>query len=80
MGLLYCKYRSQNLRRYGPFWLTDNILYHFAGIFLSCFVSLARGLYSPQTDVVQLTANNFRSMVMDSDSVWLVEFFAPWYV
>lgn len=27
MGLLYCKYRSQNLRRYGPFWLTDYILY-----------------------------------------------------
>ena len=80
MGLLYCKYRSQNLRTYGPLWFTDNILYHFAGVFLSCFVSLARGLYGPQTDVVQLTANNFRSMVMDSDSVWLVEFFAPWYV
>lgn len=80
MGLLYCKYRSQNLRRDGPLWFTDNILYHFTGVFLSCFVSLARGLYGPQTDVVQLTANNFRSMVMDSDSVWLVEFFAPWYV
>ncbi|PFX17788.1 Protein disulfide-isomerase A6 [Stylophora pistillata] len=47
-------------------------------VFLLCFVSLARGLYGPQTDVVQLTANNFRSQVMDSDSVWLIEFFAPW--
>ena len=47
---------------------------------MSCFVTLARALYGPQTDVVQLTASNFRSMVMESDSVWLVEFFAPWYV
>jgi protein disulfide-isomerase A6 len=27
---------------------------------------------------VQLTAANFDSLVMNSDSVWIVEFFAPW--
>ena len=50
----------------------------FSGVLLSCFVTLGRALYGPHTDVVELTGNNFVSMVMDSDSVWLVEFYAPW--
>ena len=50
----------------------------FSGVLLLCFVTLSRALYGPHTDVVELTANNFKPMVMDSDSVWLVEFFAPW--
>uniref|UniRef100_A0A673C5A5 Protein disulfide-isomerase A6 n=1 Tax=Sphaeramia orbicularis TaxID=375764 RepID=A0A673C5A5_9TELE len=29
-------------------------------------------------DVVELTDDNFDKMVLDSDDVWLVEFFAPW--
>jgi len=29
-------------------------------------------------DVVELTAANFKSRVLDSNEVWLVEFFAPW--
>ncbi|CAN0527562.1 unnamed protein product, partial [Ectocarpus sp. 8 AP-2014] len=28
--------------------------------------------------VVDLTENNFKEMVLDSDEMWLVEFFAPW--
>ena len=28
-------------------------------------------------DVVELTPNNFASKVMNSDDVWLVEFYAP---
>jgi len=43
-------------------------------------VALCRALYGSHTDVVALTANNFNSLVMDSDAVWLVEFYAPWYV
>ncbi|KAM7367787.1 hypothetical protein PAMP_014062 [Pampus punctatissimus] len=31
-----------------------------------------------QKDVVELTDDNFDKMVLDSDDVWLVEFFAPW--
>ena len=50
----------------------------FPGVLLSCFATLGRALYGPHTDVVELTASNFNSMVMDSDSVWLVEFYAPW--
>ena len=29
-------------------------------------------------DVVELTDSNFESMVLDSNEMWLVEFFAPW--
>ncbi|XP_046574574.1 protein disulfide-isomerase A6 homolog [Haliotis rubra] len=29
-------------------------------------------------DVVELTDNNFEEMVLKSDDMWLVEFFAPW--
>ncbi len=28
--------------------------------------------------VVELNENNFKEMVLDSDEMWLVEFFAPW--
>ncbi|XP_061742379.1 protein disulfide-isomerase A6-like [Nerophis ophidion] len=31
-----------------------------------------------KNDVVELTDGNFKSMVLESDDVWLVEFFAPW--
>lgn len=29
-------------------------------------------------DVIELTDSNFESLVLDSEDVWLVEFFAPW--
>lgn len=80
MRSFYCKCIASPLFLLGFSRFSNLILLCFSGVFLSCFVTLARALYGPQTDVVQLTANNFRSMVMDSDSVWLVEFFAPWYV
>ncbi|KHJ46223.1 protein disulfide-isomerase domain protein [Trichuris suis] len=35
-------------------------------------------LYSGNNDVVELTASNFQSKVIDSDAVWIVEFYAPW--
>ena len=31
-------------------------------------------------DVIELTDSNFDSTVLDSDDIWLVEFYAPWYV
>lgn len=29
-------------------------------------------------DVIELTDDNFEKLVMDSEDMWLVEFFAPW--
>ena len=34
-------------------------------------------MYS-NTDVVELKSSNFDSQVLNSDSVWIVEFYAPW--
>ena len=41
-------------------------------------VSVAFGLYSSNDDVIELTASNFHSEVVNSDELWLVEFYAPW--
>ena len=30
------------------------------------------------SDVVELTESNFEELVLNSDDMWLVEFFAPW--
>ncbi|KAM9355185.1 protein disulfide-isomerase A6 [Pholidichthys leucotaenia] len=37
-----------------------------------------RALYSPSDDVIELTPSNFNKEVIQSDSLWLVEFYAPW--
>ena len=33
---------------------------------------------SDSKDVVELTDSNFEQLVINSDDMWLVEFFAPW--
>lgn len=38
----------------------------------------ADGLYGPSSPVVQLNPSNFKSKVLNSNGVVLVEFFAPW--
>lgn len=35
-------------------------------------------LYSPSSNVVDLTPSNFDKLVIQGDEVWVVEFFAPW--
>uniref|UniRef100_A0A3P9KWZ5 Protein disulfide-isomerase A6 n=1 Tax=Oryzias latipes TaxID=8090 RepID=A0A3P9KWZ5_ORYLA len=46
---------------------------------LGCSLLLSvEALYSPSDDVVELTPSNFNREVMQSDSLWLVEFYAPW--
>uniref|UniRef100_A0A7N6FHS1 Protein disulfide-isomerase A6 n=1 Tax=Anabas testudineus TaxID=64144 RepID=A0A7N6FHS1_ANATE len=35
-------------------------------------------MYSSSDDVVELTPSNFNREVIQSDSLWLVEFYAPW--
>eukprot|EP00276_Gloeochaete_wittrockiana_P024817 CAMPEP_0184368678 /NCGR_PEP_ID=MMETSP1089-20130417/161809_1 /TAXON_ID=38269 ORGANISM="Gloeochaete wittrockiana, Strain SAG46.84" /NCGR_SAMPLE_ID=MMETSP1089 /ASSEMBLY_ACC=CAM_ASM_000445 /LENGTH=404 /DNA_ID=CAMNT_0026711011 /DNA_START=78 /DNA_END=1289 /DNA_ORIENTATION=+ len=38
----------------------------------------ADALYSEKSDVIKLTKDNFAELVLNSDHVWLVEFYAPW--
>lgn len=40
--------------------------------------SLALALYGAGTDVVELNPGNFERLVTDSESVWIIEFYAPW--
>ncbi|CBI28881.3 protein disulfide isomerase-like 2-3 [Vitis vinifera] len=51
--------------------------------FLTIFIvvqlsATAYGLYGPSSPVVQLNPSNFKSKVLNSNGVVLVEFFAPW--
>ncbi|XP_033727567.1 LOW QUALITY PROTEIN: protein disulfide-isomerase A6-like [Pecten maximus] len=41
-------------------------------------LSTAAAMYSAGDDVVQLTPANFDKEVMNSDALWLIEFYAPW--
>ncbi|XP_072263634.1 protein disulfide-isomerase A6 [Pyxicephalus adspersus] len=44
-----------------------------------CSLYLAvRGMYSASDDVIQLNPSNFHREVIQSDALWLVEFYAPW--
>ncbi|XP_061668622.1 protein disulfide-isomerase A6 [Syngnathoides biaculeatus] len=49
------------------------------GVLLGCslFVGV-RGFYSSSDDVVELNPSNFNREVIQSDSLWLIEFYAPW--
>ncbi|XP_013188709.1 protein disulfide-isomerase A6 homolog [Amyelois transitella] len=38
----------------------------------------AGGSSSDKSDVITLTDSNFKELVLDSDDMWLVEFYAPW--
>ncbi|XP_075545992.1 protein disulfide-isomerase A6 homolog isoform X1 [Dermacentor variabilis] len=45
---------------------------------LPVLCSVAVGFYGPHTEVVDLSSANFKNRVIDSDEVWVVEFYAPW--
>lgn len=47
-------------------------------VFVLLLSHLAYGLYSAKSPVVQLTKKNFADLVIGSEHVWVVEFFAPW--
>lgn len=36
------------------------------------------GLYTPSSNVVELDSSNFDKLVINSDEIWIVEFYAPW--
>ena len=44
-------------------------------LFGAAFVS---AFYDSGDNVAELTSSNFKSSVVDSDEIWLVEFYAPW--
>ncbi|KAL4713951.1 hypothetical protein ACJJTC_015605 [Scirpophaga incertulas] len=48
----------------------------FIGILLC--VTGSQALYDSSSNVVELTPGNFDKLVVNSDDVWIVEFFAPW--
>lgn len=39
---------------------------------------LADDFYGPGSNVIELTDSNFQSKVLNSDEIWIVEFYAPW--
>ncbi|XP_044740990.1 protein disulfide-isomerase A6 homolog [Chrysoperla carnea] len=43
-----------------------------------CLCQRVHGLYPSSSEVVDLTAANFDRLVLQSDAVWVVEFYAPW--
>ncbi|KAK7091295.1 protein disulfide-isomerase A6 homolog [Littorina saxatilis] len=49
-----------------------------AAVVLVSLVVGATAMYGPGDDVVELTPANFHSKVIQSDELWLVEFYAPW--
>lgn len=57
---------------------TSGIMHLVAATFLAVFVSPVAALYSSADDVVELTEATFKSKVINSDDVWIVEFYAPW--
>ncbi|XP_021890155.1 protein disulfide-isomerase like 2-2-like [Carica papaya] len=56
-------------RSWSPFVIIQSIFFAF---------NLCNALYGPSSPVVQLTPSNFKSKVLNSNGVVLVEFFAPW--
>lgn len=49
----------------------------FFHVFFSVF-PIVSAFYESDSPVVKLTSENFSSLVIDSEDVWLVEFYAPW--
>lgn len=47
-------------------------------LFLITLVTPIFTLYSSNSTVVQLTPETFKSMVLDSNELWMIEFYAPW--
>uniref|UniRef100_A0A183CGP5 Protein disulfide-isomerase n=1 Tax=Globodera pallida TaxID=36090 RepID=A0A183CGP5_GLOPA len=50
----------------------------FSLSFAVLLIASVRALYDASDEVVDLTAGNFQKRVLDDDSVWIVEFYAPW--
>lgn len=49
------------------------VLFMLAALSAGC-----SGMYPPKSNIVDLTPDNFDSRVIQSDEIWVVEFYAPW--
>jgi len=47
-------------------------------LFLTALPSLTLAFYGSSDKVVNLDPSNFKNKVLDSDELWLIEFYAPW--
>jgi thiol-disulfide isomerase/thioredoxin len=54
-----------------------HVTYCVPGV-LTVFMSGCYALYSSSSEVVDLNPANFDRLVIQSDTVWIVEFYAPW--
>ncbi|XP_036449798.1 protein disulfide-isomerase A6-like [Colossoma macropomum] len=48
------------------------------GVLVSALILAVHGFYTASDDVVELNPSNFNKQVLQSDSLWLIEFYAPW--
>uniref|UniRef100_A0A915D7H1 protein disulfide-isomerase n=1 Tax=Ditylenchus dipsaci TaxID=166011 RepID=A0A915D7H1_9BILA len=55
--------------------LRHSILASLSLFLVTCFT--ANAMYDSD-EVVELTASNFQARVLNDDSIWIVEFYAPW--
>jgi protein disulfide-isomerase A6 len=42
------------------------------------FLGLTRAFYEDFPHVTMLDTTNFRDLVIDTDDMWFIEFYAPW--
>jgi len=47
-------------------------------LFIALSITAVTAFYENDSRVVTLTSDNFESSVVQSDELWLVEFYAPW--
>jgi len=45
---------------------------------LTILFASAQDFYDASSGVINLDDSNFKKLVLDSDEMWLVEFYAPW--
>lgn len=50
----------------------------FSLLVLTLMITSTLCLYDADSKVVKLTKDNFKTLVLDSNEPWMVEFFAPW--
>jgi protein disulfide-isomerase A6 len=61
--------------------LTSFVHFHVTLCVLGLLTIIVTGcyaLYPSSSDVVELTPSNFDRLVIQSDALWIVEFYAPW--
>lgn len=45
---------------------------------MATLIGASMAMYPSSGDVVELTGANFDKLVVQSDNIWIVEFYAPW--